>query len=187
MENLSLAFLNDALMSLSNDIDQIIHSSKQKVYEHVKTHGVTAGNIQTEYILKNNNVDTLFVNNLFVDDLQIGGKSLFNNNIITYGNNNIKLDNTLSLNDKQVLLENDTCFSSCYEGIYSVYLLKDKAEIVISASYNNNNIGDIVIPANIIKNGINNFNYRIVITKNDDECTIKTDDPKLIINNIIMR
>jgi len=86
-----------------------------------------------------------------------------------------------------VLLENDTCFSSCYEGIYSVYLLKDKAEIVISASYNNNNIGDIVIPANIIKNGINNFNYRIVITKNDDECTIKTDDPKLIINNIIMR
>lgn len=187
MENLSLASLNDALMSLSNDVDQIIHNSKQKVYEHVKTHGVTAGNIQTEYILKNNNVDTLFVNNLFVDDLQIGGKSLFNSNIITYGNNSIKLDNTLSLNDKQVLLENDTCFSSCYEGIYSAYLLNNKAEIVISASYDNNNIGDIIIPINIIKEGINNFNYKLIITKDNDECTIKTNDPKLVINNIIMR
>ena len=87
MENLSLDALNETIMILCNDVDDIMTKSKEKVSDYLKTNGVTNGNITSEYILKNNTIDTLNVNNLFVKDLQIGDKSFIQNNIITYGNN----------------------------------------------------------------------------------------------------
>lgn len=186
MENLSLDALNETIMILSHDVDDIMTKSKEKVSNYLKTNGVTNGNITSEYILKNNTIDTLNVDNLFVKDLQIGGKSFIKNNIITYGNNTLELNNILLSNDKQVLFSDDTCFTSCYDGIYSVYLLKDKAEIVVSAIYDNKNIGDIIIPASLLKEGKNAFKG-VTVIKNDDECSIMPNENKLTFTNIIMR
>lgn len=186
MENLSLDALNKTIMILCNDVDDIMTKSKEKVSDYLKTNGVTNGNITSEYILKNNTIDTLNVNNLFVKDLRIGGKSFIQNNIITYGNNTLELNNILLSNDKQVLFSDDTCFTSCYDGIYSVYLLKDKAEIVVSTMYDNKNIGDIIIPAQSLKEGENVFKG-VTVIKNDDECSIRSNDSKLILINVIMR
>ena len=186
MENLSLDALNETIMNLSHDVDNIMAKSEEKVSEYLRTNGVTNGNITSEYILKNNKIDTLNVKNLFVKDLQIGGKSFIQNNVITYGNNTLELSNILLSNNKQVLFSDDTCFTSCYDGIYSVYLLKDKAEIVVSAMYNNKNIGDIIIPVQSLKEGENAF-IGVTVIKNDDECSIRSNDSKLILINVIMR
>lgn len=186
MENLSLDALNETIMNLCNDVDDIMTKSKEKVSDYLKTNGVTNGNITSEYILKNNTIDTLNVNNLFVKDLRIGGKSFIQNNIITYGNNTLELNNILLSNDKQVLFSDDTCFTSCYDGIYSVYLLKGKAEIVVSTMYGNKNIGDIIIPVSLLKEGENAFKG-ITVIKNNDECSIVQNDNKLTFTNIIMR
>lgn len=186
MENLSLDALNETIMILCNDVDDIMTKSEEKVSDYLKTNGVTNGNITSEYILKNNTIDTLNVDNLFVKDLQIGGKSFIQNNIITYGNNTLELNNILSSNDKQVLFSDDTCFTSCYDGIYSVYLLKGKAEIVVSAMYDNKNIGDIIIPVSLLKEGENAFKG-VTVIKNNDECSIVPNDNKLTFTNIIMR
>ena len=173
-------------MNLCNDVDDIMAKSEEKVSEYLRTNGVTSGNITSEYILKNNKIDSLNVKNLFVKDLQIGGKSFIQNNVITYGNNTLELNNILLSNDKQVLFSDDTCFTSCYDGIYSVYLLKDKAEIVVSAMYDNKNIGDIIIPAQSLKEGENAFKG-VTVIKNNDECSIVPNDNKLTFTNIIMR
>ena len=186
MENLSLDALNETIMNLSHDVDDIMAKSEEKVSEYLRTNGVTNGNITSEYILKNNKIDTLNVKNLFVKDLQIGGKSFIQNNVITYGNNTLELSNILLSNNKQVLFSDDTCFTSCYDGIYSVYLLKGKAEIVVSAMYDNKNIGDIIIPAQSLKEGENTFKS-VTIIKNNDECSIRSNDSKLILINVIMR
>lgn len=186
MENLSLDALNETIMILCNDVDDIITKSKEKVSDYLKTNGVTNGNITSEYILKNNAIDILNVDNLFVKDLRIGGKSFIQNNIITYGNNTLELNNILLSNDKQVLFSDDTCFTSCYDGIYSVYLLKGKAEIVVSATYDNKNIGDIIIPAQSLKEGENIFKG-VTVIKDNDECSIIPNENKLTFTNIIMR
>lgn len=186
MENLSLDALNETIMNLCNDVDDIMTKSKEKVSEYLITNGVTSGNITSEYILKNNKIDTLNVKNLFVKDLQIGGKSFIQNNIITYGNNTLELNNILLSNDKQVLFSDDTCFTSCYDGIYSVYLLKDKAEIVVSAMYDNKNIGDIIIPTSLLKESENTFKG-VTVVKNNDECSIMPNENKLTFINVIMR
>ena len=186
MENLSLDALNETIMNLCNDVDDIMTKSKEKVSDYLKTNGVTNGNITSEYILKNNTIDTLNVNNLFVKDLRIGGKSFIQNNIITYGNNTLELNNILLSNDKQVLFSDDTCFTSCYDGIYSVYLLEGKTEIIVSAMYDNKNIGDIIIPVSLLKEGENAFKG-ITIIKNNDECSIIPNENKLTFTNVIMR
>ena len=186
MENLSLDALNETIMNLCNDVDDIMTKSKEKVSDYLKTNGVTNGNITSEYILKNNTIDILNVDNLFVKDLQIGGKSFIKNNIITYGNNTLELNNILLSNDKQVLFSDDTCFTSCYDGIYSVYLLEGKTEIIVSAMYDNKNIGDIIIPVSLLKEGENAFKG-ITIIKNNDECSITPNENKLIFTNVIMR
>ena len=186
MENLSLDALNETIMILCNDVDDIMTKSKEKVSDYLKTNGVTSGNITSEYILKNNTIDILNVNNLFVKDLRIGGKSFIQNNIITYGNNTLELNNILLSNDKQVLFSDDTCFTSCYDGIYSVYLLEGKTEIIVSAMYDNKNIGDIIIPVSLLKEGENAFKG-ITIIKNNDECSIIPNENKLTFTNIIMR
>lgn len=186
MENLSLDALNETIMILCNDVDDIMTKSKEKVSDYLKTNGVTNGNITSEYILKNNKIDTLNVKNLFVKDLQIGGKSFIQNNVITYGNNTLELSNILLSNNKQVLFSDDTCFASCYDGIYSVYLLKDKAEIVVSAMYDNKNIGDIIIPASLLKEGENAFKG-VTVIKNNDECSIMPNENKFTFTNVIMR
>lgn len=186
MENLSLDALNETIMILCNDVDDIMAKSEEKVSEYLRTNGVTNGNITSEYILKNNKIDTLNVKNLFVKDLQIGSKSFIQNNVITYGNNTLELNNILLSNDKQVLFSDDTCFTSYYDGIYSVYLLKDKAEIVVSAMYDNKNIGDIIIPVQSLKEGENAFKG-VTVIKNNDECSIRSNDSKLILINVIMR
>ena len=67
MENLSLDALNETIMNLSHDVDDIMAKSEEKVSEYLRTNGVTNGNITSEYILKNNKIDTLNVKNLFVD------------------------------------------------------------------------------------------------------------------------
>lgn len=85
-----------------------------------------------------------------------------------------------------MLFSDDTCFTSCYDGIYSVYLLKDKAEIVVSTMYDNKNIGDIIIPVSLLKEGENAFKG-ITVIKNNDECSIRSNDSKLILINVIMR
>ena len=66
MENLSLDALNETIMNLCNDVDDIMTKSKEKVSDYLKTNGVTSGNITSEYILKNNTIDILNVDNLFV-------------------------------------------------------------------------------------------------------------------------
>ena len=186
MENLSLDALNETIMILCNDVDDIMTKSKEKVSDYLKTNGVTNGNITSEYILKNNMIDILNVDNLFVKDLQIGGKSFIKNNIITYGNNTLELNNILLSNDKQVLFSDDTCFTSCYDGIYSVYLLEGKTEIIVSAIYDNKNIGDIIIPVSLLKEGENAFKG-ITVIKNNDECSIIPNENKLTFINVIMR
>ena len=186
MENLSLDALNETIMILCNDVDDIMTKSKEKVSDYLKTNGVTNGNITSEYILKNNTIDTLNVNNLFVKDLRIGGKSFIQNNIITYGNNTLELNNILLSNDKQVLFSDDTCFTSCYDGIYSVYLLEGKTEIIVSTIYDNKNIGDIIIPVSLLKEGENAFKG-ITVIKNNDECSIVPNENKLTFTNVIMR
>ena len=186
MENLSLDALNETIMNLSHDVNNIMAKSEEKVSEYLRTNGVTSGNITSEYILKNNKIDTLNVKNLFVKDLQIGGKSFIQNNVITYSNNTLELSNILLSNNKQVLFSDDTCFTSYYDGIYSVYLLKDKAEIVVSTTYDNKNIGDIIIPVQSLKEGENAFKG-VTVIKNNDECSIRSNDSKLILINVIMR
>ena len=186
MENLSLDALNETIMNLCNDVDDIMTKSKEKVSDYLKTNGVTSGNITSEYILKNNTIDILNVDNLFVKDLRIGGKSFIQNNVITYGNNTLELSNILLSNNKQVLFSDDTCFTSCYDGIYSVYLLEGKTEIIVSAMYDNKNIGDIIIPVSLLKEGENAFKG-ITIIKNNDECSIIPNENKLTFTNVIMR
>jgi len=180
VENLSLDALNETIMNLSHDVDNIMAKSEEKVSEYLRTNGVMSGNITSEYILKNNKIDTLNVKNLFVKDLQIGGKSFIQNNIITYGSN------ILLSNNKQVLFSDDTCFTSCYDGIYSVYLLEGKTEIIVSAMYDNKNIGDIIIPVSLLKEGENAFKG-ITVIKNNDECSIIPNENKLTFTNVIMR
>lgn len=118
--------------------------------------------------------------------MQIGGKSFIQNNIITYGNNTLELSNILLSNNKQVLFSDDTCFTSCYDGIYSVYLLEGKTEIIVSAIYDNKNIGDIIIPVSLLKEGENAFKG-ITVIKNNDECSIIPNENKLTFINVIMR
>ena len=191
MENLSLDALNETIMNLSHDVDNIVAKSEEKVSEYLRTNGVTSGNITSEYILKNNKIDTLNVKNLFVKDLQIGGKSFIQNNVITYGNNTLELSNILLSNNKQVLFSDDTCFTSCYDGIYSVYLLEGKTEIIVFRSTHRivkvlKNIGDIIIPVSLLKEGENAFKG-ITIIKNNDECSITPNENKLTFTNVIMR
>ena len=174
MENLSLDALNETIMNLSHDVDNIMVKSEEKVSEYLRTNGVTNGNITSEYILKNNKIDTL------------NGKSFIQNNVITYGNNTLELSNILLSNNKQVLFSDDTCFTSCYDGIYSVYLLEGKTEIIVSAMYDNKNIGDIIIPVSLLKEGENAFKG-ITVIKNNDECSIIPNENKLTFTNVIMR
>ena len=52
--------------------------------------------------------------------------------------------------------------------------------------YDNKNIGDIIIPVSLLKEGENAFKG-ITVIKNNDECSIRSNDSKLILINVIMR
>jgi hypothetical protein len=52
--------------------------------------------------------------------------------------------------------------------------------------YDNKNIGDIIIPVSLLKEGENAFKG-ITIIKNNDECSITPNENKLTFTNVIMR
>lgn len=191
MEELSLKSVNDNIITLSNNVDNIINRAHNRINEYLEINGIPLGNIYNEYIGKNQHIDMLHANNLLVNNMQLNNKSFINNDKIVYGDNSLSLANGLKVNEEQVLLEDDTCFSLSYEGVYTTYLIKDKSEIVVSGLYNGTETIDLVIPVSMLSEiSTSVFGYRnagVTVTRSGDECSITSTDSGFVITNVIMR
>lgn len=191
MNEISLSAINDSLMSLNHNVSEIINQAHTQINEHLDQNGITLSNINSEYLNKNQHNDKIMVNNLFVKELRLNGKNIFDGDVISYGSNSLSLSDELLVNDEQVLLENDTCSTLCYEGVYFAYLLSNKSEIVISGLYEESNIGDLIIPVSILEKNstttVGNENFAVLIKCTDDECSIEPGNQQSIITNVIMR
>lgn len=191
MEELSLKSVNDNIITLSNNVDNIINRAHNRINEYLEINGIPLGNIYNEYIGKNQHIDMLHANNLLVNNMQLNDKSFIDNNKIVYGDNSLSLANGLKVNEEQVLLEDDTCFSLSYEGVYTTYLIKDKSEIVISGLYNGTETIDLIIPVSMLSEiSTSVFGYRnagVTVIRSGDECSIALTDSGFVITNVIMR
>lgn len=191
MEELSLKSVNDNIITLSNNVDNIINRAHNRINEYLEINGIPLGNIYNEYIGKNQHIDMLHANNLLVSNMQLNSKSFIDNDKIVYGDNSLSLTNGLKVNEEQVLLEDDTCFSLSYEGVYTTYLIKDKSEIVVSGLYNGTETIDLIIPVSMLSEiSTSVFGYRsagVTVTRSGDECSIVPTDSGFVITNVIMR
>lgn len=191
MEELSLKSVNDNIITLSNNVDNIINRAHNRINEYLEINGIPLGNIYNEYIGKNQHIDMLHANNLLVNNMQLNNKSFIDNDKIVYGDNSLSLANGLKVNEEQVLLEDDTCFSLSYEGVYTTYLIKDKSEIVVSGLYNGTETIDLIIPVSMLSEiSTSVFGYRsagVTVTRSGDECSIASTDSGFVITNVIMR
>lgn len=191
MNELSLSTINDSIMSLNHNVSEIINQAHTQINQHLDQNGITLSNINSEYLNKNQHNDKIMVNNLFVKELRLNNQPLFDGDVISYGSNSLSLSNELLVNNEQVLLKNDTCLTLCYEGIYSVYLLSNKSEIVISGLYQESNIGDLIIPVSILEKNstttVGNGSFAVLIKCTDDECSIEPGNQQSVITNVIMR
>ena len=191
MEELSLKSVNDNIITLSNNVDNIINRAHNRINEYLEINGIPLGNIYNEYIGKNQHIDMLHANNLLVNNMQLNNKSFIDNDKIVYGDNSLSLANGLKVNEEQVLLEDDTCFSLSYEGVYTTYLIKDKSEIVVSGLYNGTETIDLMIPVSMLSEiSTSVFGYRnagVTVTRSGDECSIASTDSGFVITNVIMR
>lgn len=191
MEELSLKSVNDNIITLSNNVDNIINRAHNRINEYLEINGIPLGNIYNEYIGKNQHIDMLHANNLLVNNMQLNNKSFIDNDKIVYGDNSLSLANGLKVNGEQVLLEDDTCFSLSYEGVYTTYLIKDKSEIVVSGLYNGTETIDLIIPVSMLSEiSTSVFGYRsagVTVTRSGDECSIASTDSGFVITNVIMR
>ena len=191
MEELSLKSVNDNIITLSNNVDNIINRAHNRINEYLEINGIPLGNIYNEYIGKNQHIDMLHANNLLVNNMQLNDKFFIDNNKIVYGDNSLSLTNGLKVNEEQVLLEDDTCFSLSYEGIYTTYLIKDKSEIVVSGLYNGTETIDLIIPVSMLSEiSTSVFGYRsagVTVTRSGDEGSIAPTDSGFVITNVIMR
>lgn len=191
MEELSLKSVNDNIITLSNNIDNIINRAHNRINEYLEINGIPLSNIYNEYIGKNQHIDMLHANNLLVNNMQLNNKSFIDNNKIVYGDNSLSLTDGLKVNEEQVLLEDDTCFSLSYEGVYTTYLIKDKSEIVVSGLYNGTETIDLIIPVSMLSEiSTSVFGYRnagVTVIRSGDECSIASTDSGFVITNVIMR
>lgn len=191
MEELSLKSVNDNIITLSNNVDNIINRAHNRINEYLEINGIPLGNIYNEYIGKNQHIDMLHANNLLVNNMQLNNKFFINNDKIVYGDNSLSLANRLKVNEEQVLLEDDTCFSLSYEGVYTTYLIKDKSEIVVSGLYNGTETIDLIIPVSMLSEiSTSVFGYRnagVTVTRSGDECSITSTDSGFVITNVTMR
>ena len=191
MEELSLKSVNDNIITLSNNVNNIINRAHNRINEYLEINGIPLGNIYNEYIGKNQHIDMLHANNLLVNNMQLNNKFFVDNDKIVYGDNSLSLANGLKVNEEQVLLEDDTCFSLSYEGVYTTYLIKDKSEIVVSGLYNGTETIDLIIPVSMLSEiSTSVFGYRnagVTVTRSGDECSIAPIDSGFVITNVIMR
>lgn len=191
MEELSLKSVNDNIITLSNNVDNIINRAHNRINEYLEINGIPLGNIYNEYIGKNQHIDMLHANNLLVNNMQLNNKSFIDNDKIVYGDNSLSLANGLKVNEEQVLLEDDTCFSLSYEGVYTIYLIKDKSEIIVSGLYNGTETIDLIIPVSMLSEiSTSVFGYRsagVTVKRSGDECSIAPIDSRFVITNVIMR
>lgn len=191
MEELSLKSVNDNIITLSNNVDDIINRAHNRINEYLEINGIPLSNIYNEYIGKNQHIDMLHANNLLVNNMQLNNKSFIDNNKIVYGDNSLSLTDGLKVNEEQVLLEDDTCFSLSYEGVYTTYLIKDKSEIVVSGLYNGTETIDLIIPVSMLSEiSTSVFGYRnagVTVIRSGDECSIASTDSGFVITNVIMR
>ena len=187
MEELSLKSVNDNIITLSNNVDNIINRAHNRINEYLEINGIPLSNIYNEYIGKNQHIDMLYANNLLVNNMQLNDKFFIDNDKIVYGDNSLSLANGLKVNEEQVLLEDDTCFSLSYEGVYTTYLIKDKSEIVASGLYNGTETMDLIIPVSISTSVFGYRNAGVTVIHSGDECSIAPTDSGFVITNVIMR
>ncbi len=95
MEELSLKSVNDNIITLSNNVDNIINRAHNRINEYLEINGIPLGNIYNEYIGKNQHIDMLHANNLLVNNMQLNNKSFINNDKIVYGDNSLSLTNQI--------------------------------------------------------------------------------------------
>lgn len=191
MEELSLKSVNDNIITLSNNVDDIINRAHNRINEYLEINGIPLSNIYNEYIGKNQHIDMLYANNLLVNNMQLNDKFFIDNDKIVYGDNSLSLANGLKVNEEQVLLEDDTCFSLSYEGVYTTYLIKNKSEIVVSGLYNGTETIDLIIPVSMLSEiSTSVFGYRnagVTVIRSGDECSMASTDSGFVITNVIMR
>ena len=80
MEELSLKSVNDNIITLSNNVDDIINRAHNRINEYLEINGIPLSNIYNEYIGKNQHIDILYANNLLVNNMQLNDKSFIDNN-----------------------------------------------------------------------------------------------------------